>query len=64
MQLKKPLTKRQLYNLKVLINDFIDGKDPNYLIRNYHREYRRHNCYNALLKNPETQGIGGSWMKI
>lgn len=63
MPLKKPLTKRQMYRLKVLINDFIEGKPPNYLIRNHHREYRRINCPNALLKNPMVEGVGGSWIE-
>lgn len=60
---KKPITKRQLNRLRILINDFIDGKTPNYLIRNYQREYRRHNCPNALLKNPMVNGVGGSWIE-
>jgi len=52
-----------MYRLKVLLNDWIEGKTPNIMIRNYHREYRRANCLNALLKNPEVNGLGGSWVR-
>ena len=55
----KKLTKKQTVKLNVLINDFLDGKEPNYLIRNYGNEYRRHNVPGALIKNPEVNGCGG-----
>jgi len=64
MSPKKTLTKIQQYRLKVLLKDFIDGKEPNIIIRNRNREYRRGNCANALIKNPEVNGVGGSGMLL
>jgi hypothetical protein len=59
MKSTKKLTKKNIIKVNALISDFIDGKEPNYLIRNYGNEYRRHNVPSALIRNPETNGCGG-----
>lgn len=64
MHFKGKLSKIQLLRLKILINNFIEGKEPSIVIRSRMSETRHKHCHNALIKNTMTNGIGGSWIEL